>query len=533
MGQEHVVRTLGNAIERDRIAHAYMFVGPRGIGKTSIARIFAKALNCENGPTLQPCNTCDNCTEISQGNALDVIEIDGASNNGVEQIRDLRESVQYAAAKCRYKIYIIDEVHMLSTAAFNALLKTLEEPPPHVRFMFATTEVHKVPATILSRCQRFDLRRISIKDIMDRLALIAEAEKVELDEAALLAIARGADGGMRDAQSALDQLIAFQGKKITEEDVLTVFGLVSWSAIETLSNSIIKGDVPPIIQVVDALDKNGKDFLRLILELISHFRNLLVLHHSDEGAILDDVTAAQIETLKQQLSVSEPEQVLRVVQLLTDVETRIRHAISRRTLLELTLIRCARASTTVTLDRLIKDIQALKTSGAGQESVSPPPVERIPNVEPASSRADTEKKSPDEILRDLSEHWHELTERCGKMAPQVPRFLVDAKPERFSEGRLIIGFDPEFAGSCESIKLGRNPSAIMKVFGDFIGEPVRIEFQLLSASDTLPGDNKFVSALDVEPGGTLGERSRQDWLQEPLVRKTLEAFDGVITDIRE
>ena len=241
MGQGHVVRTLANAIESDRIAHAYMFVGPRGIGKTSVARIFAKALNCEKGPTATPCNSCDLCKEIMHGNAMDVIEIDGASNNGVEQIRDLRQSVQYTAAKARYKIYIIDEVHMLSASAFNALLKTLEEPPSHVKFMFATTEVHKVPATILSRCQRFDLRKIATHDIVDRLTLIAKAEKVELDEAALMAIARGADGGLRDAQSALDQIIAFQGKKVTEEDVLSVFGLVSWKAIEDISNAILGG----------------------------------------------------------------------------------------------------------------------------------------------------------------------------------------------------------------------------------------------------------------------------------------------------
>ena len=212
VGQEHVTQTLKNAITSERVAHAYLFVGPRGVGKTSTARIFAKALNCEKGPTATPCDKCDSCREITAGNSLDVLEIDAASNTGVDNVRDLRENVRYAPARGPFKIYIIDEVHMLSVAAFNALLKTLEEPPAHVKFIFATTEPQKVPATILSRCQRFDLRRISMSDIVERLSEIAEAEKIEIDEDALLAIARGAEGGLRDAESALDQFIAFRGK---------------------------------------------------------------------------------------------------------------------------------------------------------------------------------------------------------------------------------------------------------------------------------------------------------------------------------
>src|SRR6266481_3346629 len=224
VGQSHVSRTLKNAVAQNRLAHAYLFVGPRGIGKTSTARILAKALNCIHGPTVNPCGVCHNCREIAAGNSLDVLEIDGASNNGVEQVRELRENARYAPAKSRFKIYIIDEVHMLTSAAYNALLKTLEAPPPHVKFIFATTEPQKVLATIVSRCQRFDLNRIPAKLIAEHLQFIAKKEKITLELAAAHAIARGAEGGLRDAESMLDQLVAFCGDKISESDVLSVFG---------------------------------------------------------------------------------------------------------------------------------------------------------------------------------------------------------------------------------------------------------------------------------------------------------------------
>src|SRR5436853_2339575 len=243
VGQEHVSQTLGNAIEKRRIAHAYLFCGPGGTGKTTIARIFAKCLNCTGGPKVDFDDNDERCREITDGRSLDVIEIDGASNNGVEQVRELRETCKYAPATSKFKIYIIDEVHMLSTAAFNALLKTLEEPPEHVKFMFATTDPEKVLPTILSRCQRFDLRRIPAALISKHLAEIAKKEKVKIDKAALYAIARGAEGAMRDAESTLDQLISFCGEKIEEPDVLSMFGLTAQGQLLELSRAVLAGQV--------------------------------------------------------------------------------------------------------------------------------------------------------------------------------------------------------------------------------------------------------------------------------------------------
>ena len=365
IGQEHVTRTLAHAIKSNRVAHAYLFVGPRGIGKTTLSRLFAKALNCEQGPTAQPCDTCNLCLEIMGGNSLDVIEIDGASNNSVDDIRSLREAVQFAPAQARFKIYIIDEVHMLSTGAFNALLKTLEEPPPHAKFILATTEVDKLPATIISRCQRFDLRRIPTGLIVNALERIAASEQVEAENDALLAIARGAEGGMRDALSALDQIISFKGSPVTEADVLAIFGLVSRGQLEKLATAILKGDMAEGLRIIDELDRGGKDLRRLVLELLNHFRNLLVYQQLGGDTTALDVTPGQLEVLEQQAGLADAARVLRVAEHLAELEGRIRQALSRRTLLETTLVRCCRAATTATIDQLIRQLAELQATEGG------------------------------------------------------------------------------------------------------------------------------------------------------------------------
>ena len=360
VGQAHVVETLKNAIRSGRVAHAYLFSGPRGTGKTSSARIFAKSLNCEQGPTMTPCNTCRMCVEITTGNSLDVMEIDGASNNGVEQVRTLRDNVRFLPASGRYKIYIIDEVHMLSTAAFNALLKTLEEPPAHVKFMFATTESNKVPATILSRCQRFDLKRIPTREITHRLRAICDAEKIEADEGALIAVARGADGGMRDAQSALDQLIAFQGGKLTEQDVLGVFGLVSHALIHGLATAIVDNQIPGLLEHVAKFDETGKDLYRVLTDLLEHLRNVLVFAYCRNEAYLPDLSDSQIAEVKELAARAEPARLARVVDLLMEAEGGMKTGLSKRTVMEMALIRSCRAASAVSIDEVLRQLNALK-----------------------------------------------------------------------------------------------------------------------------------------------------------------------------
>jgi DNA polymerase-3 subunit gamma/tau len=357
VGQEHVTRTLSHAVQQGRIAHAYLFCGPRGTGKTTIARIFAKCLNCTGGPKVDFDENDPRCKEITEGRSLDVLEIDGASNNGVEQVRELRETCKYAPASSTFKIYIIDEVHMLSTAAFNALLKTLEEPPGHVKFMFATTEPEKVLPTILSRCQRFDLRRIPAALIVQHLARIAKLEKVKVDDAALHAIARGAEGGMRDAESTLDQLISFCGDKIEEPDVLSMFGLAAQTQLLALARDVLDANVEPALRQLNELARNGKDLGRLLSDLLNHFRNLLVFQVSRGDLNLIEVSEAEAAALRDQSALADAGALTRIMEVLTDAEGRLRDAGSKQILLEVALLKAIEARTAVDLDSVLKRLQ--------------------------------------------------------------------------------------------------------------------------------------------------------------------------------
>ena len=341
VGQDHVVRTLGNAIEMGRIAHAYLFVGPRGTGKTTSARLFAKSLNWEDGPSLDVPSDSDIGQAIMDGRCLDVIEIDGASNNSVDQVRDLRDECQYAPAQCRYKIYVIDEVHMLSQQAFNALLKTLEEPPPHVKFVFATTESHKVLPTIVSRCQRFEFRSIPVPLIIGKLDEICKAESIEVDEEALGAIARMAMGGMRDAQSILDQMISFCGKSINQRDVLEVYGLASREIIESLATFLVEANYDQIIRITDEFSSEGVDFYRALLDLSEVFREIL------------------LASLRESQSQISPEQCVRILDSLREGEDLVKMGLSEKTNFEVTLFRAVESGRSRSIDQVIRKISGM------------------------------------------------------------------------------------------------------------------------------------------------------------------------------
>lgn len=358
VGQDHVVRTLRNAIARQRIAHAYLFVGPRGTGKTSTARIFAKALNCTGGPKADFDPADPACLSIAAGTHLDVIEIDGASNNGVDQVRDLRDTVQYSPAQGRFKIYIIDEVHMLSAAAFNALLKTLEEPPPHVKFVFATTDPQKVLPTIVSRCQRFDLKPIPSALIVERLRRIALAEGIRAADDALACIARMADGGMRDAQSIFDQMISFCGTDIAEADVLDVYGLVSADKLAALAGALAAGDHAQIVRLVDECDAAGRDLVRLLSDLQGHVR----------GSLLDAI--AQGGRSRQLGGVSlTTEQITRMLDALRQGEDGVKLGLSDKINLEVALLKAVDASRARAIDSLLKELASIGAAlpAAGDE----------------------------------------------------------------------------------------------------------------------------------------------------------------------
>ncbi len=366
VGQPHVTRTLQNAIRLDRIAHAYLFTGARGVGKTSIARILAKALNCEKGPAPSPCGQCSNCREIAQGNSVDVLEIDGASNRGIDNIRELRETVRYRPAKGRYKVYIIDEVHMLTTEAFNALLKTLEEPPSHVVFIFATTEPHKIPATILSRCQRFDFRRISLAGLVEHLKRITEGEGAHFSDTVLFSIAGEADGSMRDAQSLLEQLLAFSGDGLPDEEILDILGVIDRRSVLRAGEAVVSGDVQGCLDLVEDIYRRGVDNRRFCQHLCDHFRNLLVLSMSDERRSRLNLPDEEKTLLREQASKTSPQSLHLYFQMLLRGEEEIRRSSMPKIALEMLLLRMAQLPKLESLDSLLERIGSLENTLRGE-----------------------------------------------------------------------------------------------------------------------------------------------------------------------
>jgi len=365
LGQDTVVRTLRNAIKSGRLAHAYLFVGPRGVGKTSTARIFAKALNCVKGPTETPCGECDPCREIAAGNSLDVLEIDGASNNGVEQVRELRENVRFLPTRGQFRIYLIDEVHMLSGPAFNALLKTLEEPPAHVKFLFATTEAHKLPATIISRCQRFDLQPIRDEVAAKHLLSIAKQEKIFLEPAAADVIARAAEGGMRDAESMLDQVVSFCGDKVAEADVLSIFGFASTEDVASLGGYILSGDAASALDLVAVQGEAGKDLGRLLADLVTMARDLLV----------SEVTAKESPGRRGELLAPlrgrfSPRKLTELLEILSSAEAGLRFTPDKKLPLEVAVIKGIQLLHTADLDEVL---DALAGLGGGVTAAPPAP----------------------------------------------------------------------------------------------------------------------------------------------------------------
>lgn len=554
VGQSHLVTTLANAIRTGRVAHAYLFVGPRGTGKTSTARIFAKALNCEKGMSTEPCNVCDSCREITAGNSLDVMEIDGASNNGVEQVRDLRDSARFMPARGRFKIYVIDEVHMLSTGAFNALLKTLEEPPAHVKFIFATTEAHKVPATILSRCQRFDLRRISSREIAERLRHIVGAEGLQADDAALDAIARGADGGMRDAQSALDQLLSSCAGGVTEQDVTNIFGLISQRSLADLAGAVARGDASRVLDLVAEFDASGKDLYRVMTDLLAMLRDVVVYALTRRKDHLADLPEAQARALTEQAAALDPSRLLRVVEILVESEGRLRGSLSRRTLLEVILLRACRVAGVASLEELVRQVEQLKNHlgppdpGSDKKKVvEAPPVPPAAALSPAPARAasgssaqvavavEPRRLPGASVLAELRGNWDSVCASIAAVQPLLKGLLVHSWPVELEAGVLAIGLEPRHAPRMQELGAGLQTVAVERYLSRTHGAEFRVRFELLA--DAPPAVSVAAPAPQAgpppppAPARATVSPSADDvrrWREHPSVRQVVEAFNAKI-----
>jgi DNA polymerase-3 subunit gamma/tau len=554
VGQEHVTQTLSNAIAQNRIAHAYLFVGPRGTGKTTIARIFAKCLNCIDGPRVDFPEDDPRAREITEGRSMDVLEIDGASNRGIDEVRELRETVKYAPASSRFKIYIIDEVHMLTKEAFNALLKTLEEPPAHVKFMFATTEPEKILPTILSRCQRFDLRRIPSALIVRHLAGIARQENVQIDEAALHAIARGADGGMRDAESTLDQLISFCGGEIAEADVLSMFGLAARGQILALADAVLSGETEKALRQLNDLAQQGKDLSRLVSELLAHFRNLLIFQVSRGDLSLIEASESEAAALKEQSARLHTDGLMRMLEVLTDCEGRLRDATSKKILLEVTLLKMIEARNAISIDTVLKQVQQLRTEAAGGAPRTPPAPVSAPKPVPAAAASASASVS----AAGLNELWTQLVEAVSRASPFVRAYFVEAHPVSFVKNVLTIGIDPEFADHLPLVDNSKNHTLVQTKLAE-LGHPrAQVRFIKDEApagkpaavaagapapppktapsrlSDDSPAKDLATAEASAKEGPATAPApfNKEDFKNDPLIRKALEVFKGQIVDVR-
>jgi DNA polymerase III subunit gamma/tau len=526
VGQIHVSRTLKNAVAQNRLAHAYLFVGPRGVGKTSTARILAKSLNCIKGPTITPCGECDNCREIAAGNSLDVIEIDGASNNSVEDVRQLRENVRYAPAKGRYKIYLIDEVHMLSPAAFNALLKTLEEPPEHVKFIFATTEPQKVLATILSRCQRFDLHRIPANLIAQHLQFIAGKEKITLEPAAAHAIARGAEGGLRDAESMLDQLVAFCGSKISEGDVLSVFGFTSEQTVIDLTGQILQGKTPDAIDLLHQQSERGKDMMRLMSDLIAYLRDLLIFKAKPE-ALKEDVDPDVQKSLAAHAELITTDRLLDLIDQFAAAEGRMKWAPNKKLHFEVAIIKAIQSLGQATLDEVIEKLGELRDGGKARSATpSPQSVaedavrggrERLAQKtgvnDPGYSEARVEEKAepvdPEKIWRHV----------LGKIPPKsFLRTLIDLVRPIGIEGRnFLLVHSPDDRPKVEALASANNRRQLETLLREASGRDWSV---------------KFVAKDGILKATTDAAKPVGSFKDDPLIQQAIELFKAEVTQER-
>jgi len=548
VGQEHVARTLGNAINSDRVAHAFLFTGVRGVGKTTTARLLAKALNCENGPTPTPCNECGPCREITAGIDVDVQEIDGASNNSVEDVRRLQESLPYRPQRDRYKIVIVDEVHMLSAGAFNAFLKTLEEPPDHVKFIFATTESHKVPVTIRSRCQQYDFRLIPHRLIGERVRAILDAEGLSADEEAISVVAREAAGSMRDALTLLDQLVAVSDDRITADTVAASLGIAAREALYDVARAVLEGDGAAVVAAIDGLADKSVDMQHFARQLLHLVRDLVVLKlgAGDPAEWVPEEREAA-EALIGDIDILELQRAFRATSRVMD---EMAHSPNPKLMLEMGLVRVATRPPLQSVSELLSRLEALQGTPGATGGSSPPPRPRRPNPKPAPRRAKPEAKpepepktqEPDQPIMPATKHsggfhtstgevltpirraalqeWEELVGTLEQQQPALAAVLEHGIPKAVGPERIVLSFkDGSFYGrqaeSPESI------AAIVRIAEQQLGARPEIEIRFDAQGEAA---TKTVAAVAAQRKEAEVEAKRKEALNHPVVREAIDVF---------
>ncbi len=483
VGQTAIVRTMSNAVANGKVHHAYLFVGSRGTGKTSVAKILARSLNCVNGPTLEPCGECESCITIAQSTSLDVIEMDAASNNSVDDIRDLREKVGFAPAMSGWKVYILDEAHMLSQAAWNAFLKTLEEPPPNTIFVLATTEAHKVPATIVDRCHRFDFQRPSLEQISTVLKRISAAEGIGADDRVLAMIARSASGSFRDAIGTLDQLVTYGGTEVSFDDVLELLDVADADLIFAATDAVIARDPAEALRRIQQLSESGRDPVQFMRDLTAHLRQLIVVQTLGEPPDSFSVTADQVPRLETQARELSQADAVRTIDLLADAVAQVKEGSDPRTQLEVALLKAARPSADASMDALLTRIERLERGGPGDAPPDEPRVTKAP-TRSAPARAEPEQPAPD-----LQRLWPAVLERVseGEGGEMMAALLADARPVSLEEDVLVLAYPASASFSKRKIEDRANSQRLGRAVELVVGHPIVVRFEVGDAeSDSDP-----------------------------------------------